>query len=210
MAPTSSCHFADDNARSLTLRTAPTPYSTIALRSFAGLIRRSPSRPSATIPISSCVICPTFSFSVSCATRSRTRCASADFSAGGGPSCCWRNVWLSTVEGACANSARQASERQKTEAGRRKMKTRRLILSVFRFPSSVFRLSEEDLQPELRLARVPGLRRLAERPARREGHDLRLRRIERHRGQAHVVVQALAQEVRPVEHVEDLEPELHL
>src|SRR6266850_622620 len=75
----------------------PAPYSPTVLRNLSALIRRSGPVPSVTIPISSCVICPTFSFSVIWARSFSTTAADA---AGDGPAgvmlrC--KNVWLSTI-----------------------------------------------------------------------------------------------------------------
>src|SRR6266540_3929097 len=202
IAEISSCHFEGDSARSLTLSRAPTPYSTIAFRSLPGLMRSAASCPSVTMPISSCVICPTFSFSVMRPSRSRIRWTSAGGSAGSGTSCCSRNDWLSTMEedaGACEPALHRSASTQAAARTRARITWCRAGL-------------ENQLQAELRLSRIAGLRRLAEVAGQRVPGNLRRRagiaRVVGHRHGIHRRVQTLRQEVRPVEHVEDLETQL--
>src|SRR4029079_11521445 len=202
IAEISSCHLSGVSARSFTFRSAPTPYSTRAFRSLSGLMCSSASEPSVTIPISSCVIWPTFSFTLMWARRSRMRCASADASGGSGARCCSRKVWLSRSEdgtGACPPALGGSASRQAIAKARRRI-------------TSPGRRLEDQFHAELGLPRIAGSRRLAEVAGQRVTRDLGGRRrvtgivLDRHR--VHRRDQILRQEVGPVEHVEDLE--LHL
>src|SRR6266403_2848728 len=109
MARIISCHFSGDNASSFTFRMEPTPYSPTALCNFSGLIRIDWPRPSVTMPISSCVIWPTFSLSVICPSSFST--AAAETLAGGPAGVILRrkNVWLSTIPEAASSALEGAA-----------------------------------------------------------------------------------------------------
>src|SRR5437667_4578117 len=104
MARIISCHFSADKASSFTLRMEPTPYSPTALRNLLGLIRMDWPCPSVTIPISSCVIWPIFSLSVSLPRSVTTAAAEALAGGPAGVIFFFKNVWLSTIPGAASSA----------------------------------------------------------------------------------------------------------
>ncbi len=104
MARITSCHFSAVKASSLTLRREPTPYSTTALCNFSGLMRRAWPCPSLTMPISSCVIWPTFSLRVIWPSSFSTAAAEAPAGGPAGVKFRRRNVWLSTIPEAASSA----------------------------------------------------------------------------------------------------------
>src|SRR6188508_806203 len=119
-----------------------------------------------------------------------------------------RNAWLSMM--ACGPCAAVAVTSDTIAARRRMDRIAEERRTGAAERSAAPETLEEDLDAELHLPRIARARRLPEVAARHEGHDLGPRRIERHRLQVHRIHERLAEEVRPVEHVEDLEPQLYL